>query len=332
MNSTNPQGRLLAILASAAFVFGALKILLGDTLLNPSAWTNYHVLTTLTVFGTVSALHLMTDAARAKHIFSAIGFFTLFISGTGLVVYQSVGRQAETTGAAALNVEAVNADIADKRAELKDAKARQRHADRKADDEMTGETCGRRCKDWRQNSKDIGIVVANLEAKITALGPQRPVNAKAERMAEVAALFGADRAQAEAMLTLLEPFLWTLFFEIGSIVSLGFAFRPGNHRPDDQTQRREPATVGNDNSCPPTNGGNRTTVAQINRATVASKARAEADVIRIVARGEQLPNQDALASRWGVHKGTASKWIGDFERRGLITRERDGRNKRVAAA
>lgn len=65
---------------------------------------------------------------------------------------------------------------------------------------------------------------------------------------------------------------------------------------------------------------------------VATKAAAEADVIRLVARGEPIPGQDALALRWSVHKSTASRWVQDFERRGLVKRTRDGRRNVVRSA
>jgi len=54
--------------------------------------------------------------------------------------------------------------------------------------------------------------------------------------------------------------------------------------------------------------------------------------MRLVARAEALPSQDSLAERWGCHKGMASKWLADFERRGLVSRAQFGRCKRVAVA
>jgi hypothetical protein len=94
--------------------------------------------------------------------------------------------------------------------------------------------------------------------------------------------------------------------------------------------RETRATVGNHGGNPtPPKGGNRRIVAI---KTVATRAAAEADVIQLVARGQRLPSQDTLATRWGVHKGTASKWCQDFETRGIIRRDRDGRSKQVAAA
>jgi hypothetical protein len=63
-----------------------------------------------------------------------------------------------------------------------------------------------------------------------------------------------------------------------------------------------------------------------------TRAGAEADLIEMLARGEPIPSQDALVGRWGVHKGTAAKWLADFEARGLIRRQVVGRCKMVAAA
>lgn len=227
MSAKSSKGRALAVTAGLAFTAGGLTILLGDVLTKPEAWTSYHALTILTVFGTIAAGHLLADAWRARHILAAFGFFVLFLSGTGLVVYQSVGRQAETTDAKVLDAEASNTAIASKGADLAKAKQRFDDANRAADGEMRGERCGQRCKDWRQRATEVQALISQIEGEIRALGPQKPVAPKAEKMAAVAALFGADQQKAKAALMLLEPFLWTLFFEIGSIVSLGFAFRSG---------------------------------------------------------------------------------------------------------
>lgn len=222
------SARALAISAGAAFVTGALVILLGDAISTPSQWTTTHLLTVLTVFGTIAAGHLMHDAVRARHPFATFGFLVLFLSGTGLVVYQSVGRQAEKSDVIVYDAEAANAAIADKSADLAKARRRFDEANAAADDEMTGSRCGRRCNDWKQRATEVKALITQLEGEIAALGPKKPVAPKADKMAEVAALFGADKARAKAILMLMEPFFWTLFFEIGSIVSLGFAFR---HRP-----------------------------------------------------------------------------------------------------
>lgn len=226
------HGRLLAGVAGCAFAAGGLTILLGSDLTSPQDWQASQWLTILTVFGTIAAGHLMVDAARARHLFATLGFLVLFLSGTGLVVYSSVGRQVETAGTTTLSVEDNNTKIADKTEDLKAARARRDYADRAADREMTGQRCGQRCKDWKTNAKDIGVVIKQLEAEIAALGPQKPVNAQAAAMADIGMLFRipASKDQIVAALLLLIPFAKCLFFEIGSIVSLGFAFRQGKRQ------------------------------------------------------------------------------------------------------
>lgn len=229
MNAPSLNGRALAIVAGLAFAAGGLTILLGKDLMQPLDWAASQWLTILTVFGTIAAGHLMVDAARARHLFATLGFLVLFLSGTGLVVYSSVGRQVETAGVTTLTVEDTNRRIADKTEELKAARARRDFANSQVQKEMTGQRCGKRCRDWKTNAADVSVVIGQLEAEIAALGPQKPVNAKAEAMADIVLLFPvpASKPQVVALLTLLVPFLTTLFFEIGVIVSLGFAFRQG---------------------------------------------------------------------------------------------------------
>lgn len=223
------KGRALAIFAGAAFAAGGLNILLGPSLLQPATWDSYQWLTILTVFGTIAAGHLMVDAKQAGHLFAMLGFLVLFLSGTGLVVYQSVGRQVETITVSAISAEDVNARLVAKHDELRDAKVRLAYAESQFEAEQTGQRCRERCRRWEQTAKDRRIVVASLEKEIAAIGPQKPVNAQADAMADIALLFGihATKGQVVAALLLLVPFCKTLFFEIGAIVSLGFAFRHG---------------------------------------------------------------------------------------------------------
>jgi hypothetical protein len=223
------KGRALALVAGVAFAVGGLTILLDKDLTSPMHWQAGQWLTILTVFGTITAGHLMADASRARHWFAALGFFVLFLSGTSLVVYSSVGRQVETQGTTTLSVEDTNKKIVEKNEDLEQAKARKAYADAQVQKEVGKRGCGRNCKDWMRNSKDIEIVIEQLEREIAALGPQKPVNAKAVAMAEIAMLLHVPgtKDQIVAALVLLMPFATTLFFEVGSIVAFGFAFRQG---------------------------------------------------------------------------------------------------------
>lgn len=353
MTNTTPHGRALAIAASASFTIGGLTILLGDVILKPAEWTSYHALTVLTVFGTVAAGHLMVDAARSRTLAgtaAAFGFLVLFLSGTGLVVYQSVGRQAENTETAVLSVEATNKALAEKGVELAQARQRLKDANDMVDKETAKKRCGPACADWKTRVTEVSANVKQIEAEIAKLGPAKPVAPKAEKMAAVAELFGADKAKAKAALTLAEPFLWTLFFEIGSIVSLGFAFRrievktvaeqkwepaEGDRRqtsfplPHDLDELRQLTTVavprlGNSGNSGNGGGGGR---------KVFSRDEAEAELVTRLALGETVASQDDLAARWGVNKSTVSKWLRSWEREQLIpARQQIGRCKQLQTA
>jgi hypothetical protein len=234
------------------FATGGLTILLGSDLTSPRDWQASQWLTILTVFGTIAAGHLMVDAWRARHLFATVGFLVLFFSGTGLVVYSSVGRQVETAGVTTLSVEDANARLADLKAERQKAVARRDYANDQAAFEIAGRPdkrgrrtakpyCGKSCKDWQQNARDVTASIEKLDREIAKIGPAKPVNAQAGAMADMAALLGAEnKARTVAVLLLVIPFLKTLFFEIGSIVSLGFAFRQG----------KRPVVISVANDCP----------------------------------------------------------------------------------
>lgn len=229
------KGRTLAIAAGTAFAAGGLTILLDKDLLKPLEWCSAQWLTILTIGGTITAGHLMVEAWRAKGWLSAIGFFVLFVAGTMLVVYSSVGRQVETGSIASMSAEDTNARLADKRADLAAAKDRLAYANERVDALSAVKPCSsvKACRDWKTNAKDVTAAIKGLESDIDALGPRKVVNAQAEAMAEIAMLMHVPgtKAQIVAFLLLLVPFLKTMFFEIGSIVSFGFALRPSRRRP-----------------------------------------------------------------------------------------------------
>lgn len=260
MHHTTTNGRALAIVAGAAFLVGGLTILLGPVLMTPAQWGQYHVLTILMIGGTIAAGHLTKTAWKARTFLSCIGFLMLFIAGTTLVVYNSVGRQAEVHDTVTLEAESKNSLIEDKRRDIESARSRLEKAEANADRER-GTKCKQRCQDWETAAEDTRHVIRVLESEIKALGAPKPVDAKAAKAGELAGVFGYNRSQASAIAALIEPFLWTIFFEIGSIVSLGFAFRPGNQPvpvPVKKPELKRPVIrVVERVPVPPTNGGTR---------------------------------------------------------------------------
>lgn len=219
------NGRLLAIAAGAAFVYGGLLVIIGkDALLDPTKWDTSVQITVLTVFGVIGAGHLCENARQARRWFAATGFALVFGGGTWLVIENSVGKQAEST---LLTVSQADAE-AERRIALKASLVRAEAMLTEAQANLARECKtgkGKRCEGI---TATIGVYEAAVKghvADLEKIGPAKPVNTKASEMAKIAALFGFDEAKAKALLMVLGPLLRTLFFEIGAIVSLGFAFR-----------------------------------------------------------------------------------------------------------
>ena len=112
---------------------------------------------------------------------------------------------------------------------------------------------------------------------------------------------------------LVKPTLFGLFLEAAALAFAFYGFRPC-------VVPTAPPCTGQEHSI---------ATGPISRRMGMTKSDAEAEIIR--QRGI-VPSQDDLAERWQVHKGTVSKWMTDFEARGLVTRHRDGHCKVVARA
>ena len=324
------SSRGLAITAGIAATGGATALLLAEPL-TTGHWTMDHGLVPLVVGLTVASGHLAASAARSLKPLATIGFSVAFAIGTGTTMLNGIGRQAEGADTKLAEATKVNDAIGAKQSELSKARIRLDQANTMAEKEMTGQKCGVRCNDWKTRAGEVSSHIRTLEAELTKLGITKPVNAKAAKVAELASVLGFDADKAKVAITLVEPMLVPTLLELMAIVALGYGFAHENGRRNVATLHPSSATiaatVANDDEPGPT-GGNRRPV----KRTVATRAAAEADVIRLIARGERLPPQGILAARWGIHAGTASKWCADFERRGIIARHVEGRCKRLVAA
>ena len=324
MKTDNRGIRLVAIIAGITFLGGALYILLEDVFRTRHA-SMEDALTVLTVVGTIAVGHLAMEAGRQRHVLPMLGFAALFVAGTALTVYNSVGRQSETTDAKLLDTEARNELIGSaRRARLANevmlTEARANHSRECASGR------GKRCDGILATIRVYEDAVKGNESDLARLGPPLPVAPKAEKMAAVAAIFGADKAQAKATLMLIEPFAYTLFFELGSIISFGYGF--GGRRTDGLLPATTPYP-----ETPPT-PAQPPRVARRNFTDrgpiIVSKRVAERDLRARLETGETVAAQNELVALWGVNKGTVSKWVSEWERNGAIPARRPaGRCKMI---
>jgi hypothetical protein len=189
-----------------------------------TGFTLDHALMPVMVGLTILSGHLFWQAVRDWRAFSAIGFAVLAIVGSTLTIYETMGRRAELRDTKVAAAVAANVVIEEKRAELAKATARLEEAENMVKREMTGERCGKRCQDWKVRASEVEAKLEKLSREIAETGGERPVDAKAERAAAVAAILLPDvpEVRVKATVGLLEPFALPMFLELGSIVLFGF--------------------------------------------------------------------------------------------------------------
>jgi hypothetical protein len=224
------EGRPLAIVAGALFAAGTAGILLEDVIIHGVPMTLKHWITVVVIAGTIMVGHQVHKAWHSGLKGSALGFGVLFLVGTLLTVYSSVGRQAEHTMVASAEVEA--ADKARTRASkgLAEAETMLIEAQRNLASECKSGK-GRKCEGIKATVDVYQAAAKGYAAELDKLGPAKVATPEAKRAGELAAVFGANPTKVEAAMILVIPFLTTLFLELGSIICLGYGFRPVRKSP-----------------------------------------------------------------------------------------------------
>lgn len=225
---TTARGLALA-LGSAASI-GAAYILLKDDVV-AGRWSDSFVLVPLMLGIAVVAGHLAARAFRDRSILAASGFALAFFLGTALTVYQSVSKQAATTDAKTLETVASNKDRGLVETKLRIAQTRYERALDNADKARSTGGCGRVCLDWSNSAIEVEAHIRQLQAELKGMNPEKPVAAGPERVAQVIhVLSGLDAHKVKALLVLIEPFAFSLLFELTAISAFGYGFG-GSRRP-----------------------------------------------------------------------------------------------------
>lgn len=306
MNTHITGGRTLAIIAGAAFVYGGLKMILGDALLDFSQWTTSVQLTVIMVGGTIAAGHLCDTALAAKRRGAALGFALMFLSGTALIVFNSVGKQAENSMMTESQVDAA----AERRVGIKSDLERARKMLGEAQADLAKEArnggCGKTCQGIQATIGVYEAAVKGHVADLEKMGTPMVVHARETEMAKVMAMFGAEEVKSKAALTLLAPFFYTLFFELGSVISLGFAFRRG------------PQPIA---------------APEVKAITERPEGDLKDEEIeglrRLYAKSNVALSNGDVAAKLKISKAEASKRITKAVEAGVFTRQRQGRNVAV---
>jgi hypothetical protein len=236
------EGKALAITAGGLFAAGTIGILMEDVLLHDAAFTLKHALTLVVVGGTILVGHLASNARQAGHYLAMVGFGVLFLAGTLLTVYSSVGRQAEHTMVASAEVEAADRARSQALKGLSEAETMLAKSQAALAKECASGK-GRRCDGIRATVEVYDAAVRGHKAELDKLGPAKVAVPEAKRAGELAAVFGADPVKIEAAMILVIPFVTTVFLELGAIICLGYGFRPSRKvSANDNSQTSFPVT------------------------------------------------------------------------------------------
>lgn len=313
-------------IASPAAIFGGVVAAVGATALLVrdafvTGWTIDHALAPVLVGLTILCGHLLGECLRRRQFLFAVGLVFLAIFGSGLTVFEAMGRRAEVRDvktAAADDTEKQRKDIQRKLREAEDILARHRA--------LMGSECatgkGKRCDGTTYTVETWEHAIVGYETKLKQLGPPKPIDPKAERVAAVLGFFTQLReADVKQAVALLEPFALPLFLELGSIVLFSLGIGHARRKPIAAAAPAEQVTPAVAPEEPPSPKGGGMT-----------KVDAERDLVTLLALGRPIESQDWLAERWGVGKGTVSKWMVDWESRGIVTRAQAGRCKQIEAA
>jgi hypothetical protein len=354
MRHTTTPGRWLARAAGVLSAGAALYVLTQDAI-RTGQWTTDDLLMPVLVVLTISASHLVGAALRARALLAALGFLVLALIGTSLIVYTSVGRQARIAetedGAAAVvsstvsSLKAEMAAIADKRGVTDELLTNARAAVAIA----CASGNGPKCKGAQATAEVYSAAVTGYDAdtdklrgKLAAAGPVPVTGAKAARMASVIAVFYADEKGVTEKLTrafrLFEPFAYSLFWELGSLIALSYGFAHGRRatletisgrqgRPEIEARQPlpEPPEV------PPQGGpkgGNR--IRKPLPANVVPFAGKHPVIAALEQSGGTVASNRELAAIMGVSPGESTKRVREVA--GQLRLERSGKELRISLA
>lgn len=254
--------------------------------------TTTHALAPVLTASTVAAAVIAHHRLMSWRVIGAAMFGALALFGSVLTAYNTLGRVAGDKDAKLGEAMRDNRNLDNKLEDLKTAKASAK---------VECKTIGPKCQLWQARVDTLTRETSSMSTK--ALNPQ------IDSVVRLATLLGFDGAHVRQLIEALDAPSLPLYLEIGSIIFFGAAFP---HRRATVTQ----AITVSDNS---------TQLPALPR-KVFSRHEALTDFRTMKASN----SQQFLAERWGVHEGTASKWLGGWEADGAIERRRVGKANQLA--
>jgi hypothetical protein len=344
--------RIVAIVCGCVASIGAAVLLLQDAF-RSGHWTVEHLILPILMLVSILTGHLFNAAIRDWRPLSALGFLIVSTASMCAIVYTSVGNQSQVTETKTLAAESNNAE----RATLLKERAREVDMlveERQALARECGTGKGPKCDGKTVTVGTYENAVVGIDTKLARIGPEVPVQVKADKMAAlIAALCNRDQSMVKRFLLLIEPFTYSLIFEVCALVSFSFGF---SHRRQPSKAEAEPRQTDTNgwyvhnvtlksmnrstesfNEPKPFNRSTNKPSAPLNRPvepSQPSKRSAEpsngaqrrpstrdealAALLTDLALGRGFSSQEELAERFNKPKSTISVWLKDWTKQGLI--------------
>ena len=202
---------------------GATAMLVRDGL--ETGFSIDHALMPLLVGMTILSAHLAWQAATERKL-AAVGLAFLALFGSGLTIYETMGRRAEVRDAKMLTARDNESRRQRLQAEIDDARTTLAWSEKDRAAECAGapSPIPATWPECRRKTGTVNALKAQIDRNQKALDTIKhvPVDPKGERVAAIASFFGASSASTKAAVDLFEPFLLPLFLELGSIFMFGF--------------------------------------------------------------------------------------------------------------
>jgi hypothetical protein len=216
------SGKGLALVAGCLASTGALAILLQDAI-RSNVWTLDHGLIPLIMAIQIYTAHQFTVALQQRRL-AAVGFLLVAVVSTWGVLNTSISKQSMVASETVAVVADTNARRASTEKRLASSLENLDDYRRQLAAEC-GSGAGGRCKGKKETVQVWSDAVSGIQAELAAIGPAKPVNARADKMAElISVLTGRDQDAVKRVLVLVEPFTYTLIFELAALVCFGYAF------------------------------------------------------------------------------------------------------------
>lgn len=226
-----------AIVGGLVAAGGAVALLTRDAL--HTGLSLDHGLMPVLVGLTILTGHLAVQAWKELRLVSCAAFLGLAVLGSGITVYETMGRRAESRDAKVASETKTVDQYAKLMVDLNRANQLATEAESWVANECrTG--VGKKCQGVRFVFEQLSAHAEKLRAEAETHKAPPPVDAKADRAAAVAGLLGFSAATTKLAVQTFEPFVLPLFLELGSIFLFGFGVRHSVSTVSDSFQAEKP--------------------------------------------------------------------------------------------